>query len=218
MCPSSAPLLALLFPYGAKEPDSAGQRRVWAFGRGRGGPILEVPGLDDPGPKRTFGAKRGGRYRLQGSDSGLHRSEMPSGLELRSSLGGDNRGQAVGNRTRRPKLAPLSGSSPGHPGPLRCHRGFMALRWPTGGPPRSRRLEAGLAENPENPCFFAPLRLTPSGVFEYFGMCPRSAERKPTNPVRTPQVAAVSVVIVAAGCLGHFFSDVTTYPAQRPTL
>ncbi len=42
---------------------------------------------------------------------------------------------------------------------------------------------------------------TPAGYFEE---CPRSAERKPTNPVRTPQVAAVSAVIVAAECLGHF--------------
>ena len=39
---------------------------------------------------------------------------------------------------------------------------------------------------------------------KYLQGCPRSAGRKLTNPVRTPQVAAVSAVIVAAVRLGHF--------------
>lgn len=55
--------------------------------------------------------------------------------------------------------------------------------------------------------FFSILSLTPPGVLKYLELCPRSAERKPTNPVRTPQVAAVSAVIVAAGRLGHFPSE-----------
>ena len=51
----------------------------------------------------------------------------------------------------------------------------------------------------------------PSGSFR----CPRSAGREPANPVRTPQVAAVSAVIVAVGSLGHFFEAAGRLSAER---
>ena len=60
-----------------------------------------------------------------------------------------------------------------------------------------------------------PVSLTSMGPPGSFTECPRSAGRKLTNSVRTPQVAAVSAVIVAAGSLGHFRSGSTSIRASN---
>lgn len=91
------------------------------------------------------------------------------------------------------------------------HPARVSRRDATASPHRPSSCALFMEENRSSrrafPCHETPrLSLTARVATGSFSGCPRSAGRKLTNSVRTPQVAAVSAVIVAAGSLGHFHS------------